>query len=68
MVRKSRQKYKDRINRIVSCIGLDLRGYLVTIIQSSRVVYLFGISGPFRYAAGASIQVLLIAIVTIQLK
>ena len=39
-----------------------------TILQSSSVAYQFGISGPFWYAAGASIQIILFAIIAIELK
>ena len=37
-------------------------------MQSSTVAYQFGISGPFWYAAGASIQMVLFGIVVIELK
>ncbi|MEJ7642215.1 MAG: hypothetical protein WKF36_08485 [Candidatus Nitrosocosmicus sp.] len=33
--------------------------WAATLLQSSTVAYQFGISGPFWYAAGASIQILL---------
>ena len=33
--------------------------WAATLLQSSTVAYLYGVSGPFWYAAGASIQVLL---------
>jgi Na+/proline symporter len=42
--------------------------WAATLLQSSTVAYQFGISGPFWYAAGANIQVLLFAIVAIELK
>ncbi|MGC2382381.1 MAG: hypothetical protein WA631_04655 [Nitrososphaeraceae archaeon] len=42
--------------------------WTATLIQSSSVAYQFGISGPFWYAAGASIQILLFAILAIELK
>jgi SSS family transporter len=42
--------------------------WAATLLQSSTVAYQFGISGPFWYAAGASIQVILFAIVAIELK
>jgi SSS family transporter len=42
--------------------------WAATILQSSTVAYQFGISGPFWYAAGASIQVVLFAILAIELK
>jgi len=36
--------------------------WAATLLQSSTVAYQYGISGPFWYAAGASIQVLLFGI------
>lgn len=42
--------------------------WAATLLQSSTVAYQFGISGPFWYAAGASIQVILFAILAMQLK
>lgn len=42
--------------------------WAATLLQSSTVAYQFGISGPFWYAAGASIQVVLFAILAMELK
>ena len=42
--------------------------WAATLLQSSTVAYLYGISGPFWYAAGATIQVLLFGILAIELK
>ena len=42
--------------------------WAATILQSSTVAYQYGVSGPFWYAAGASIQVLLFGILAIELK
>jgi urea-proton symporter len=42
--------------------------WAATLLQSSTVAYQFGISGPFWYAAGASIQVILFAILAVELK
>jgi len=42
--------------------------WAATLLQSSTVAYQYGISGPYWYAAGASIQVLLFGILAIQLK
>ncbi|XP_076358692.1 uncharacterized protein LOC143251173 isoform X2 [Tachypleus tridentatus] len=39
-----------------------------TLLQSSTVASKYGISGPYWYAAGATIQVVLFAILSIQLK
>lgn len=42
--------------------------WAATILQSSSVAYQFGISGPFWYAAGASIKIVLFAILAIEMK
>ena len=36
--------------------------------QSSNVAYKYGVSGPFWYASGATIQVLLFAILAVEIK
>ena len=41
--------------------------WAATLLQSSTVTYEFGIGGLFWYAAGASIQVVLFAILAIEL-
>jgi urea-proton symporter len=42
--------------------------WAATLLQSSNVAWQYGVSGPFWYAAGATIQVLLFAILAIQVK
>lgn len=42
--------------------------WAATLLQSSNVAWLYGVSGPFWYAAGASIQVLLFGILAIEIK
>ncbi|RIB16000.1 Sodium/solute symporter [Gigaspora rosea] len=42
--------------------------WAATLLQSSTVAYQYGVSGPFWYASGATIQVLLFAILAIELK
>ena len=42
--------------------------WAATLLQSSTVTYEFGVGGLFWYAAGASIQIVLFAIVAIELK
>ena len=42
--------------------------WAATLLQSSTVAYQFGISGPFWYAAGASIQLIIFSMVAIELK
>jgi SSS family transporter len=42
--------------------------WAATLLQSSTVAYQFGIGGPFWYAAGASIQIILFGILAVGLK
>ncbi|CAG8638451.1 9504_t:CDS:2 [Ambispora gerdemannii] len=42
--------------------------WAATLLQSSTVAYKYGVSGPFWYASGATVQVLLFAILAIELK
>merc|ERR1719421_833122 len=42
--------------------------WAATLLQSSNVAWQYGVSGPFWYAAGATIQVLLFGILAIELK
>jgi len=42
--------------------------WAATLLQSSNVAWQYGISGPFWYAAGASIQVLLFGVLAIEVK
>ncbi|CAB5362194.1 unnamed protein product [Rhizophagus irregularis] len=42
--------------------------WAATLLQSSSVAYKYGVSGPFWYASGATIQVLLFAILAVEVK
>lgn len=42
--------------------------WAATLLQSSNVAWQYGVSGPFWYASGASIQVLLFGVLAISLK
>ena len=42
--------------------------WAATLLQSSNVAFKYGISGPFWYAAGATIQVLLFAVLAVEIK
>ena len=42
--------------------------WAATLLQSSNVAWQYGVSGPYWYAAGATIQVLLFAILAIEIK
>jgi len=42
--------------------------WAATLLQSSNVAWNFGVSGPFWYASGATIQILLFGVLAISLK
>ncbi|KAI0111026.1 Na+/solute symporter [Hypoxylon sp. NC0597] len=42
--------------------------WAATLLQSSGVCYRYGVSGPFWYASGATVQILLFATLAIELK
>lgn len=42
--------------------------WAATLLQSSNVAWQYGVSGPFWYASGATIQVLLFGIMAIEIK
>ncbi|CAF3693852.1 unnamed protein product [Rotaria sp. Silwood1] len=42
--------------------------WAATLLQSSSVAYSYGISGPFWYASGATVQIILFCIIAIELK
>lgn len=42
--------------------------WAATLLQSSSVAYSYGVSGPFWYAAGATVQIILFATLAIELK
>jgi SSS family transporter len=42
--------------------------WAATLLQSSNVAWAYGVSGPFWYASGATIQVLLFGVIAINLK
>ncbi|KAJ5278779.1 hypothetical protein N7478_004151 [Penicillium angulare] len=42
--------------------------WAATLLQSSAVAYKYGVSGPFFYASGATVQILLFATIAIELK
>ena len=42
--------------------------WAATLLQSSNVAFQYGVSGPFWYASGASIQVLVFGILAIEVK
>ncbi|KAF5022456.1 hypothetical protein F66182_5492 [Fusarium sp. NRRL 66182] len=42
--------------------------WAATLLQSSGVAYRYGVSGPFWYASGATVQIILFATIAIELK
>jgi SSS family transporter len=42
--------------------------WAATLLQSTSVAYLYGISGPFWYASGATVQIILFCVLAIELK
>jgi Na+/proline symporter len=42
--------------------------WAATLLQSSSVAYQYGVSGPFWYASGATVQIILFATIAIELK
>ena len=52
---------ENRSDRVGGCLIMDMGGYS---LQSSSVAYLYGVSGPFWYASGATVQIILFCFVT----
>jgi urea-proton symporter len=42
--------------------------WAATLLQSSNVAWQYGVTGPFWYAAGASVQIILFGIIAIEIK
>jgi Na+/proline symporter len=71
-----RTKGSEHFNTAGRNVKIGLTGSVIvsqwtwaaTLLQSSNVAWNFGISGPFWYAAGATIQVLLFGILAIEIK
>lgn len=53
---------------LVSCAVVSSWTWAATLLQSSGVCYRYGVSGPFFYAAGATVQILLFSCLAITLK
>lgn len=53
---------------LTACDIVSKWTWAATLLQSSNVAYKFGVSGPFWYAAGATVQVLLFAILAVEVK
>ncbi|KAG7136315.1 urea active transporter 1 like protein [Verticillium longisporum] len=53
---------------LVASSVLSTWTWAATLLQSSGVAYRYGVSGPFWYAAGATVQIILFATLAIELK
>ncbi|CAL5872962.1 uncharacterized protein PFLUO_LOCUS7231 [Penicillium psychrofluorescens] len=75
-----RYQYEVQTSEMFTTAGRSVKSGLVaaavvsswtwaaTLLQSSAVAYKYGISGPFFYASGATVQILLFATLAIELK
>ncbi|GBF99241.1 urea-proton symporter-like [Raphidocelis subcapitata] len=53
---------------LTACDIVSKWTWAATLLQSANVAYKYGVSGPFWYAAGATIQVLLFAVLAVEIK
>jgi urea-proton symporter len=53
---------------LVSSAVVSSWTWAATLLQSSGVAYNYGVSGPFWYASGATVQIILFATLAIELK
>ncbi|KAL6642363.1 hypothetical protein ACP70R_020544 [Stipagrostis hirtigluma subsp. patula] len=53
---------------LIACVIVSQWTWAATILQSAYVAWLYGVSGPFWYASGATIQVLLFGAIAIEVK
>jgi hypothetical protein len=75
-----RYNYELQTSEMFSTAGRTVKSGLVasavvsswtwaaTLLQSSAVAYRYGVSGPFWYASGATVQIILFATIAIELK
>jgi len=55
----------------VLCVNADIVSHwtwAATLLQSSNQAYQYGVAGPFWYAGGATIQIILFGILAVQIK
>ena len=57
----------DRSSKVAAAV-VSSWTWAATLLQSSGVAYRYGVSGPFWYASGATVQILLFATLAIELK
>jgi hypothetical protein len=77
---ETRYNYELQTSEMFSTAGRTVKSGLVasavvsswtwaaTLLQSSSVAYQYGVSGPFWYASGATVQIILFATIAIELK
>ncbi|KAL6748794.1 urea active transporter [Haematococcus lacustris] len=53
---------------LTACDIVSKWTWAATLLQSSNVAFKFGVSGPFWYASGATVQVLLFAVLAVEVK
>ncbi|GMQ03936.1 hypothetical protein CsSME_00049540 [Camellia sinensis var. sinensis] len=53
---------------LIASVIISQWTWAATILQSSNVAWEYGVSGPFWYASGATIQVLLFGVIAIEIK
>ncbi|KAF5447299.1 hypothetical protein F2P56_032859 [Juglans regia] len=53
---------------LIASVVVSQWTWAATILQSSNVAWEYGVSGPFWYASGATIQVLLFGVMAIEIK
>ena len=75
-----RYNYELQTSEMFTTAGRTLKSGLVassvtstwtwaaTLLQSTAVAYKYGVSGPFWYASGATVQIILFATLAIELK
>jgi len=80
MLTQRRYNYELQTSEMFSTAGRTVKSGLVasavvsswtwaaTLLQSSAVAYNYGVSGPFWYASGATVQIILFATIAIELK
>jgi len=52
----------------IASVVISAWTWAATLLQSSNVAYEYGVSGPFWYAAGATLQIFLFSVLAVELK
>jgi Na+/proline symporter len=59
---------RDNTSGLTASVLVSQWTWTATLLESSNAAWKYGIGGPFWYAVGASIQIMLFAIVAIEIK